>query len=228
MKRLYYYKFTKIMFENFFLENGTKSEYKPGDVIVDCGQTPTHVYFLESGYVKASVLTTRGNEHLLIFYKAGEIFPARWAFTRIKGSAFYTAVTPIVVRKVPKQDFTDYLLAHPNELLQAVEYTTLIMDVFVNRVNDMAHLTAYLRLTGRLLSLLDRFGKIEGEGALLELPITHHDLASSIAMSRETVSRELSKLEKKGLIEYRNQLIFVPDVKKMKNEVGKISVTTDF
>ena len=216
------------MFDKFFLDKGLQCEYKPGEVIVDCGQTPTHVYFLESGYVKASVLSARGNEHLLIFYKAGEIFPARWAFTHIKGSAFYTAITSIVVRKVPKQEFTDYLLTHPHEMLQAVEYTTLIMDIFVNRVNDMAHLTAYSRLTGRLLSLVERFGKTEGAGALIELPVSHHDLAGSISMSRETVSRELRKLERKGLIEYRNQLIFVKNVSKMKSELGRIYQKNDY
>lgn len=208
------------MFEQFFLKNGAQCSYKQGDVVVDCGRFPTHVFYLENGYIKASVLTPRGNEHLLIFYKPGEIFPARWAFTEIKGNAFYTAVTPVVVRKVPKQVFQDYLLSRPGELLEAVKYTTMIMDVFVNRVNDMAHLTAYLRIIGRLLSLAERFGTPDGEGVLINLPLTHHDLASTIAMTRETVSREMSKLESQGLITYRNQLMYITSVEKMRNELG--------
>ena len=210
------------MFQDFFEKKGLICDYREGDVLVDCGTVPTHVFLLVSGYVKASVMTPRGNEHVLIFYKPGEIFPARWAFTQIKGNAFYTAITPVLVRKVPKPIFTEYLLNNPQELLQAVEYTTRIMDVFVNRVNDMAHLTAYLKVIGRLLSLADRFGKVDvkGKGILIEIPITRGDLASSVAMTRETVSREISKLEKADLIHYRNQLIYIPNICKLKSELN--------
>ena len=96
------------MFKSFFEAKGTIAEYNAGDVIVDCDNPPSHVYMIKSGYVKVSVISTRGNEHLLIFYKSGEIFPARWAFAGIKGCAFYTATTPVSVVKVEKSEFKDF------------------------------------------------------------------------------------------------------------------------
>lgn len=208
------------MFQDFFENNATLCEYEEGDVLVDCNSTPTHVFYLVSGYVKASVLSPRGNEHVLIFYKPGDIFPARWAFTDIKGYAFYTAISPVTVRKVVKNNFTEYLINHPEKLLQAVQYTTLIMDVFVNRVNDMAHLTAYLKTISLLLSLAERYGHMEGKSTLIDIPVTQSDLARTIAMTRETISRELKKLELKHIITYKNQKIFIPNRDALRNELN--------
>ena len=50
------------------------------------------------------------------------------------------------------------------------------------------------------------------EGIVIEVPLRHQDIASSINASRETTSRELSALERKGILTTKNSFIIIKDV----------------
>jgi CRP-like cAMP-binding protein len=47
---------------------------------------------------------------------------------------------------------------------------------------------------------------------LIEVPLRHQDIASSVNATRETTSRELSALERKGLLENKQSLTLLKDV----------------
>ena len=130
------------------------------------------------------------------------------------------ALTEVDAWKVDKAQLTSYLTSNPHELRAALAYTNAILDIFVNRVNDLEHMNAYLRVASRLVSLAKRFGKPEAEGILIEAPVTQQDIAGSLAMSRESVSRELNKLIAKGTIKYHNQLIIIEDMQALENEIS--------
>jgi len=51
---------------------------------------------------------------------------------------------------------------------------------------------------------------------LIHIPLTHRDIAMLVGMTRETVSIEIKKLERKGIIEYKGRSIFVKDLRKLK------------
>jgi CRP-like cAMP-binding protein len=47
---------------------------------------------------------------------------------------------------------------------------------------------------------------------VIDVPLRHQDIASSINASRETASRELAKLEQRGLIKTKQFLITLKDI----------------
>jgi CRP/FNR family cyclic AMP-dependent transcriptional regulator len=57
-----------------------------------------------------------------------------------------------------------------------------------------------------------RFGKTMDNGDLLiEVPLRHQDIASSVNATRETTSREISSLERKGLLENKQSFFILKD-----------------
>jgi len=60
--------------------------------------------------------------------------------------------------------------------------------------------------------MANRFGKDNDEGMVIEVPLRHQDIASSINASRETASREIATLERKGLIATKRSYIILKDV----------------
>jgi CRP-like cAMP-binding protein len=60
-----------------------------------------------------------------------------------------------------------------------------------------------------------RFGKETEEGMVIEVPLRHQDIASSINASRETASREIAVLERKKLIENKRFYIVLKDIPAM-------------
>jgi CRP/FNR family transcriptional regulator len=65
-----------------------------------------------------------------------------------------------------------------------------------------------------------RFGKPIEEGLLIEAPLRHQDIASSINATRETTSRELSALERKGLLASKQSMILLKDVNALRKHLN--------
>ena len=65
------------------------------------------------------------------------------------------------------------------------------------------------RLTTLLLNLGDRFGEVDGSVMVLNVRLTHQDLANMIFSTREAVSKVMSEFQRDGLIEVRNRKIAI-------------------
>jgi len=63
------------------------------------------------------------------------------------------------------------------------------------------------RLGTLLMNLGDRFGEANGSGTIIDVRLTHQDLAHMISSTREAVSKEMSELQRNGIIEIRNRRI---------------------
>jgi len=60
-----------------------------------------------------------------------------------------------------------------------------------------------------LLYTAQRFGRRTKQGILIDLPLKHQDIASSINSSRETTSRNLASLINKGLVKNEHSKITI-------------------
>lgn len=58
----------------------------------------------------------------------------------------------------------------------------------------------YERLTKLLIWLAQKFGSKVSQGILIELRLTHHELADMIGSTRVTVTRLLNQLDKEKII----------------------------
>lgn len=178
-----------------------------------------YLYYLEKGYVRVYVLLSSGNEKSYVFYKSGEIFPIVWAFNKLNKHLFYQAMDNVIVYKVPREKFMDFISNKPNILLDVIHRIIDIHNVYVDRVDNLEYTNSCARVISCLLFLAKRFGKEDGNVIIIQIPLTHNDIATSIAMTRETVSREVEKLIKKGLISTKTHLFVVNNVKKLEEEL---------
>jgi CRP/FNR family transcriptional regulator, global nitrogen regulator len=65
------------------------------------------------------------------------------------------------------------------------------------------------RLATLLANLGNRFGETNGSGAVLNMRLTHQDLANMIVSTREAVSKVMSEFQREGLIEVRDRRIAI-------------------
>lgn len=63
----------------------------------------------------------------------------------------------------------------------------------------------YQRIIKFLIFLAHKFGIEEKKGRLIQIPLTHQELADSIGTTRVTVTRIINKLEKSGFIDRPNR-----------------------
>ena len=76
------------------------------------------------------------------------------------------------------------------------------------RILNLEYRSVRERLVSFLLTMAKRFGEKTDNAAIkINVPLKHQDIASSINSSRETTSRELGALERKGLVSSKHTII---------------------
>ncbi len=198
-------------------KGGVKLTYKKGEYIVRPGEMPSSIYYIEKGLVKAFNITKYGEENLLIIRKHHEIFPLIWALTGQDRGIIYQAMSDTVIWRIDKKTMLKFLHSHPDALPPLLDIITEMYRLHSERLFTLEYRSVRERLISFLLSMSGRFGVKTQEGTLIDVPLRHQDIASSINSSRETASRELSNLDRKGLISNRQSFITLKDVSALKN-----------
>jgi CRP/FNR family cyclic AMP-dependent transcriptional regulator len=88
------------------------------------------------------------------------------------------------------------------------------------RILNLEYRSVRERIISFLLTMSQRFGKQTEEGLIINVPLRHQDIASSVNATRETASRELAALERKGLIENSQSLITLKDLDALRKHLG--------
>jgi len=83
------------------------------------------------------------------------------------------------------------------------------------RLLNLEYRTVRERLISFLLTMSSRFGEKTKDGLFINVPLRQQDIASSINASRETTSRELTYLERHGLVRVDRPYLTLLDVKKL-------------
>lgn len=200
---------------SIFHDHGTKYTYKKGEFIIRPGETPSGVFFIESGLVKAYDITKYGEENLLIIRREGEMFPLIWAITGQERSVIYESIAPTVVWEISRDSFLDHVKRSPESLAPLLDMTLEMYRIHSERILNLEYRSVRERLISFLITMSNRFGKKTPEGLLINVPLRHQDIASSINASRETTTRELTALERKGLLTNRQSLITLVDLNRL-------------
>ena len=198
-------------------KSGTKLSYRKGEYIIRPGETPSAVYYIEEGLVKAFNISKYGEENLLIIRKKQEIFPLIWALTGQERDINYQALAPTTVWRISLPAYLAFLHNHPAALPPLLDMVTEMYRIHSERLLNLEYRTVRERLISFLITMSNRFGKPGGDGVIIEVPLRHQDIASSINASRETASREIAGLERKGLISTKKTYIVLVDIPKLQS-----------
>jgi CRP-like cAMP-binding protein len=194
---------------------GNKLSYSKGEFVIRPGETPPGVLYIESGLVKAYDITKYGEENLLIIRKEGEVLALTWAITGQDRHIIYQALAPTVVWQISRDTLVDYIHANPDAALPLVDLITDMYRLHSQRILNLEYRSVRERLISFLLNTAERFGKPMPNGLLIDVPLKHQDIASSINATRETTSRAITQLEQKGLVTNQQTRITLHDVEKL-------------
>jgi CRP-like cAMP-binding protein len=196
---------------------GTKREYKKNEFIIRPGESPPGVFYLENGLVKSFDITKYGEENLLIIRKTGEFLGLTWAITGQDRHIIYATMAPSTVWLVSRDVFLKFLHEHPSAAMPVLDTITDMYRLHSERIMTLEYRTVRERLISFLLTTSLRFGKkLAGSQIRLEVPLKQQDIASSINATRETASRALAELERRGLLKSSQSFITLLDIPELK------------
>jgi len=173
------------------------------------------VYFILEGWVKIRTYNLDGKEVTLNILGKGEVFGEMAPLEEVPRSTDVITLVPTTIGNMPAQHFVNLLNTEPSSGL----YLARLMAKRLRQVNRRLRLResdSQSRVADILLFLADGQGKAAGQG--MEIPnLPHRELSGLSGLARETVTRVLSKLEKKGLIERDRDILRIIDIEALEN-----------
>jgi len=168
------------------------------------------VYFILSGWAKIRTYNMDGKEVTLNILGIGELFGEMAALDEVPRSTDVITLAPTTIGSIPAQDFVQLMHTEP---LAGVRLAQLMAKRLrqVNRRLRLRESDSQSRVADTILFLAEGQGKVRQEGR--EIPnLPHRELSSLSGLARETVTRVLTRLEKKGLIIRDHDMMYIPDV----------------
>lgn len=132
----------------------------------------------------------------------------------------YEAETDIDVRQAPVEDAVKFLKDNPDVTFDLLSRVYRGTDGLLGRMAHLMASSAKSRLMYELIIEAQRFGAKQDDNSHI-LTIHEKDLAARAGLSRETVSREMTKLKDKNLVEITNKTIIVKDLIALQKKLGQ-------
>ena len=196
--------------------------FKAKETIFSPGDPDEQLYFLLKGTVRLYKLYGDYKEATTALLKDGGVFgklslvEGRWQ------DVFAEAVTDVRVAGVRKASLTEVIRRRP-------EFAIKLFSSFSERLRQSDEVIESLlerevsrRLATLLLNLAERFGEEAeeedssrgreevlggGSSMVVDVRLTHQELASMVASTREAVSKVMSSFQREGFIEMKNRKI---------------------
>jgi CRP-like cAMP-binding protein len=179
--------------------------------ILDYDHASTEIYFVASGVVRVWLPTWRRTHLIFADIGAGEFFGDLAAIDGRPRSASVTALTATTVACMPADIFRNAMSRHSDVAAEVLRLLAARIRMLQARVWELSTLSVRDRVRAELLRL-GRLRTDQPNQAIISPPPTHTELAARISAHREAITRELSALERNGLLQRRRGALVLCDV----------------
>jgi CRP-like cAMP-binding protein len=180
------------------------TEFRRTEIIFRQGDPPKHIYYIEEGGVKLSVLSNTGKEAVVALLGRGEFFGEGCLTGLPCRTATAAAIAPSTVLAIKKEEMIRVLHAE-HALSDSFISHMLARNIRLEEdLVDQLFNSSEKRLA-RTLLLLARYGK-QGQPQKLLPRISQGMLAEMIGTTRSRVNFFMNKFKKLGFIHYNGGL----------------------
>lgn len=186
----------------------TERRFPKGTPIFSKVDPANALYIIKDGKVRILSLSDKGTETIVHILKEGEIFgelllsEEQRAFTAVAG-------TDALVTVLSKGSLTELLTAIPTISKNFIRLLSKRLAKVERDFGDFGHTWSYNRLAKVLLRLCEEHGKETPTGTVIPLRLTHEDLANLIGTTRETVTTQMIRFRRRGLVTRQDRFLVV-------------------
>jgi CRP-like cAMP-binding protein len=201
-----------------FFRHYTHLYYRRKEMFLRSDEARSSIYYIKNGFVRAFRISEEGEELTLLILKNGDFFPMTYGLNNLPNIYYLEALTPLETWRAPQDKFLEYMKLTPDVFY---ELSTQVMDRFDGLLARMEYIVwskAYTKIAATLLICGRSFGEQSGSEIIIQVPLTHKDIATLVGLTRETTSIEMKKLENKGLIRRKGKLLIITNLKQLEQE----------
>jgi CRP-like cAMP-binding protein len=179
------------------------SDMKPvskGTTILSPHHPSRTLYLLKKGNVRLYRANENGKQFTVDILGDGNIFGETSSFSLNDDQVYAEAMTDVYLCVIGKEHFEKLIIQNPKLAVKFIEILTARLKEIYELIEHIALRDVRYRVLSLLLNLSEKFGKRNKEWQTIDIKVTHHDIATMIGSTRETVSTIISQLKKEGLL----------------------------
>jgi CRP/FNR family transcriptional regulator, cyclic AMP receptor protein len=188
------------------------NSFPAGAVVFLEGQTARGVYVLCQGRAKLTTTSADGKTMILKIAEAGEVLGLHATISGRPYELTVEMLQPSQLTFIGRDDFLRFLKQHGDACLQAAQHLSRDCQSAYDVVRSigLSH-SAPSKLAKLLLQWAAGARAVDGN-LQMKVTLTHEEIAQLIGSSRETVTRALSGLRKRGVLQLRGSSLTVRDM----------------
>jgi CRP-like cAMP-binding protein len=186
-------------------------EIRRRSFIWEPGDASDRLYVVRSGIVKISKLSDEGRELTLHFFTRDHLFGELSLVNDQVQETVAEAFEDCNILAINKDDFVRVMMRSPALAMRMIKLVGERRRRLEDRVENLLFKSAHARLAGLFLELSQSFGVRDSRGVIVNLKLTHKEIASLIGATRETVSFAILDLRKDNLIQTEGKRVILLD-----------------
>lgn len=211
--------------DSFFQEH-VLSSYRKKDLLVHPNDFFSTIFYIKKGYVRVYRISEQGEELTLTILKPKDFFPFHYGLGKLSSQYYLQAITSLEVWRAPQERFQLFVKSNPEIFYELTTQILVRFDGVLSRMECLVFSSARVKVATILLACAKRFGMEQDGDRIIQVPLTHHDIATLVGITRETTSLEMKKLENEGFVARKGRLVVIRNFKKLEKEVLTISPDT--
>ncbi len=182
----------------FLASTSIHTDYKKGHSIILQGSRANSIMIIRNGKVKLHNYDAEGKEFILDILTKGDSIGENLFLEQSVFQYNVTCLSSVGICEISRENFTNLLSKRPEAAINLI----VSLSKKLSEANEMVQILSENNAVKRLSAfLLYRKSRLSDE----EIELTVDDIAASINLRRETVSRKISELQSLGLIKRKGK-----------------------
>jgi CRP/FNR family transcriptional regulator len=180
-----------------------------GEILFSEGEEAKGFFVILSGKVKLYKVSPEGKEQILHVVSAPDSFAEAALFSDGTYPAFAEPLSNSQLLFIPKKDFIQLIERNPRLSINMIVSLSHYLRRFASLIEELSLKEVSSRVAKYLLDLSMKFSSEGKKTKEVELDLSKTQLALKLGTISETLSRTLSKMKAKGIIDVRKNRILI-------------------
>lgn len=200
-------------------ERATERKYLKGEIIFFEDNNDENLYILLEGRVKLTMISPEGKEKAISILQVGDIFGEMSLFDQDTTPITAEVIDDARLVSVPFQDLEEIIRQEPEVAIKIIEALAKRSRLLTSQIRELVFQDAEGRLASLLMRFIEDFGVEVKSGYLIDIVLTHQEIANLMGSSRVTVTKLLNQFIDEGIIKIHKRKIVVMDIDRLGEKI---------
>jgi CRP/FNR family cyclic AMP-dependent transcriptional regulator len=197
-----------------FKSTNHRKFYPKGSIIILQGSAIDEVHLIIKGLVSVYSIDNSGNQHTVSLLSEDNIMPASWLLRDIgKDGAifFYQAVIDTSCYSLHHDEILNYMRENVETCFKLLDILTKSYINSTARIRTLQRSNVIEKIDFILYYIAQLYGNNVLDGGIIEInaPITHQEIADLAGLTRESISRQMSKPKYQKILQTRRGKTYI-------------------